>query len=244
MSNMINKIDNSSKFGRCRQGASRGSLLRSGVVLGALALGLGLQWTPAAVAASAPAVVTMDAWTIDFKPGPLKLYYDPETSRTFRYFTYRVINGTGKDHMFAPRIELFLDKGLILLSGRGVPSEVTKRLRILLNDPLLEDENQILGDLKQGKEHAKDGLVIWPDTDLSSNDLTIFVTGLSNDTIRVPHPQTDEEVLLRKTLRLDYHIPGNALDRPREQANPISPASTERAIQLHERIPNGLWIWR
>jgi len=241
MTSMISKIHLSSKFQGSIMGTAARRLLNAGLGL-VLAIGLASQATAPAIAAAPTAA--SQAWTIDFKPGPLMLYYDPETARTYRYFTYRVTNRTGGDRMFAPRIELFTDKGEILQSGKGVSSEVTKRLRILLNDPLLEDENQILGDLLQGKEHAKDGLVIWRGSDMASNDLTIFVTGLSNDTIRVPHPVEDEEVLLRKTLRLDYQIPGNAEDRPTEKANPVAPKSSDRAIHMHERIPNAIWIWR
>ena len=245
MSDMISKIDHSSKFRRAKLAVSRRRLLPTGLSCLVLAALFAFQSTPEASAAPAPGASTWaEAWTLNFKPGPLRLYVDPITGQTYRYFTYRVINSTGKDHMFAPRIELFTDKGEILRSGRGVPSEVTRRLRGVLNDPLLEDENQILGDLKQGKENAKDGLVIWAASDLDSNDLTIFVTGLSNDIVRVPHPLTGEDVTLRKTLRLDYHVAGNAADQPSQPAGPATPVTTERSIQLHPDIANGIWIWR
>ena len=45
----------------------------------------------------------------------------------------------------------------------------------------------------QGKENARDGIVIWKATDLESNEMTIFVTGLSNAFERVKHPLTQEE---------------------------------------------------
>jgi hypothetical protein len=146
--------------------------------------------------------------------------------------------------MFAPRVELFTDKGEIIRSGRGVPTEVTRRLRGLLQNKLLEDENQIIGDLRQGKEHAKDGLLIWSATDLGSNDLTIFLTGLSNDTEQVAHPVTGEKIVLRKTLRLDYRVAGNADERGSDSVESVPPPNTERSIQMHARIPNALWIWR
>lgn len=194
-------------------------------------------------ASPAPTAAGVD-WTVQFRPGPLRVYADPINGRLYWYFTYRVTNTTGQDRMFAPRAELFTDKGEIIRSGRGVPSEVTRRLRGLLDNPLLEDENQILGDLRQGKENARDGLVIWPVTDLDCNGLTIFVTGLSNAIERVPHPVSGDEVVLRKTLRIDYRIAGNLDERGSEEVGTVPPADTDRALQLHERVPNALWIWR
>lgn len=195
-------------------------------------------------AASPAATVVAEDWTVEFKPGPLRLYQDPLDGRMYWYFTYRVTNKTGQDRMFAPRAELFTDKGEIIRSGRGVSSEVTKRLRGLLNNPLLEDENQILGDLRQGKENAKDGLIIWPVTDVDSNELTIFITGLSNATERVPHPVSGDDIVLRKTLRLDYKVPGNVDQRGSDEVTTVPPVTTERALQMHARVPNALWIWR
>ena len=194
--------------------------------------------------ASAVVPAASDAWTLGFKPGALRLYTDPIDGAKYWYFTYQVTNTTGEDRMFAPRAELFTDKGEIVRSGRRVPTEVTRRLRGLLQNPLLEDENQIIGELRQGKEHARDGLLIWAATDLDSNDLTIFVTGLSNATDRVNHPVTGDEVVLRKALRLDYRISGNPGERGSDAVDSVPPESTDRAIQMHARIPNALWIWR
>ena len=186
----------------------------------------------------------VDVWTLDFKPGPLRLYVDPIDGRHYHYFTYQVVNRTADDRMFAPRAELFTDKGEILRSGDGVPSEVSRRLMGLLAQPLMENENQIIGDLRQGKENARDGIVIWKATDLDSNEMTIFVTGLSNAFERVKHPLTQEDVVLRKTLRLDYVTPGNMADSVTVPAQPTRPEETDRGNQFHAKISNGIWIWR
>ena len=210
-----------------------------GLLLAALILWVATGSTSHASAQAGPQI-----WTLEIKPGPLRLYVDPIDGKHYHYFTYRVINSTKADRMFAPTVELFTDKGQILASGNGVPSQVSRRLMGYLDNPLMEDEHQIIGDLKQGKEHAKDGLVIWEAVDLDTNQVTIFVTGLSNGINRVAHPITGEDVLLRKTLRLDYVIPGNLADTKRSAATPDPPQETDRAIQLHAKIPHGIWIWR
>jgi hypothetical protein len=213
------------------------SLSLMGVMTGVLAS------TSAAAEPTAP-VTQVDVWTLDFKPGPLSLYVDPINGKHYHYFTYRVTNRTSQDRMFAPRAELFTDKGEILRSGDGVPADVSRRLLGLLSQPLMENENQIIGDLRQGKENARDGIVIWKATDLDSNEMTIFVTGLSNEFERVKHPITQDDIVLRKTLRLDYVTPGNLTDSARMVAQPTRPEETDRGNQFHAKISNGIWIWR
>ena len=205
-------------------------------ISGALA---GTFFSSAADASAEPMASSsrVDVWTLDFKPGPLRLYVDPIDGRHYHYFTYQVINRTAEDRMFAPRAELFTDKGEILRSGDGVPSEVSRRLMGLLAQPLI-------GDLRQGKENARDGIVIWKATDLDSNEMTIFVTGLSNAFERVKHPLTQDDVVLRKTLRLDYVTPGNMADSVSAAAQPTRPEETDRGNQFHAKIGNGIWIWR
>ena len=212
-------------------------------ITGALA---GTFFSSAADASAEPMTSSsrVDVWTLEFKPGPLRLYVDPIDGRHYHYFTYQVINRTAEDRMFAPRAELFTDKGEILRSGDGVPSEVSRRLMGLLAQPLMENENQIIGDLRQGKENARDGIVIWKATDLDSNEMTIFVTGLSNAFERVKHPLTQDDVVLRKTLRLDYVTPGNMADSVSAAAQPTRPEETDRGNQFHAKIGNGIWIWR
>ena len=55
--------------------------------------------------------------------GQLRLYVDPIDGRHYHYFTYQVFNRTAEDRMFAPRAELFTDKGEMLRSGDGVPTK-------------------------------------------------------------------------------------------------------------------------
>ncbi|NNF44766.1 MAG: hypothetical protein HKO59_17925 [Phycisphaerales bacterium] len=152
-------------------------------------------------------------WELDFRPGELRLYVDPVDGAAYWYFNYAVVNRTGSDQIWAPSMVIFTDTGEILSSGEGVPSRVEETLRDLLGNPLLETQNEIIGDLHQGQEHARDGVVVWPARDTQVNELAMFVGGLSGETARVRNPLTGDEVILRKTLRRDYLIRGNALAR-------------------------------
>ena len=160
--------------------------------------------TGAAFAASA-----MDAKELDFTESELRLWKDPETGNHFWYFTYEVVNNTGQDQRFAPRIELLVDDGRIVRQGDGVPTRVNRDLKEFLGDALLEDQFEILGMVLQGKTHAKSGLVVFRADDLVPTELAVMVQGLSKETEKRQNPKTGETVTLRKTARIDYLVAGD-----------------------------------
>jgi hypothetical protein len=165
------------------------------------------------------AVITR--WQLEFEPGPLRLFVDPVDNEVYWYFTYVVTNETGRDQIWAPSFVLYTDVGEILTAGAGVPTRVEQSIRNLLGNPLLETQTEVIGEILQGKEHARDGLAVWPARDTSVNELSLFIGGVSGETARVINPITLEQVILRKTVQRDYLIPGNALalgDRPVELA--------------------------
>jgi hypothetical protein len=186
--------------------------------LQAFVAGLALLLTVgAALAYPKPAAVPY-RWELNFEPGDLRLYADPGTGDYYWYFTYTVTNRTGKDQLWAPSLVLFTDTGDVLTAGRDVPTKVTEDLLKLLNNEFLEDQNQIIGDILQGKENAKEGLVIWPAKNLKVNEISLFVAGISGETARVKNPVTGGEVILRKTLQRNYLIPGDAVARGAQPA--------------------------
>ena len=152
-------------------------------------------------------------WELDFAAGPLRLFVHPADGSTWWYFTYRVTNRTGRDQVWAPDLVLYTDAGRILDAGNGVPTRVTEAIRNLLGDELLETQSEIIGDLLRGPEHARDGLAVWPAENLSVNEMSLFVGGLSGETARVLHPRTGQQYILRKTLQRDYLIRGDAVAR-------------------------------
>ena len=140
----------------------------------AAAVATGMTAASASSPAPAPAPAMSLDWQLDFAPGDLRLYADPVDGRRYWYFTYTVTNQTERDLVFAPRIELFMDSGEVLRSGRGVPSRVIGQLKKLLGNPLLEDQNRIIGDLRVGKENARTGIAVWPAEDQDITELTLF----------------------------------------------------------------------
>lgn len=155
-------------------------------------------------------------WELNFDPGPLRLYVDSSEGKSYWYFTYTVTNRTTKDQLWAPKMVLYTDAGEIMESGRDVPTRVTEDILDLLGNELLEDQNTVLGEILQGRENAKEGLVIWPAKSLNITELSLFISGISGETARVKNPITGTEVTLRKTLQRNYLIPGDPRARGSE----------------------------
>ena len=193
-------------FPRCHPGRAGGGLLCLLAALTVLAAAGPVRAYPT------PAVVPY-RWEVHFRPGDLRLYVDPLEGRPYWYFAYTVTNRTGADQIWAPTLVLFTDAGEILASGEGVSGRVEEGIRDLLRNPLLETQNEVIGDLLQGREFAKDGLAVWPARELDVNEISLFVGGLSGETASVRNPLTGENLILRKTLQRDYLIRGDALAR-------------------------------
>jgi hypothetical protein len=155
-------------------------------------------------------------WELNFEAGPLRLYTDAAEGNSYWYFTYSVTNRTSKDQLWAPKMVLYTDAGEIMESGRDVPTRITEDLLDLLGNEFLEDQNTVLGEILQGRENAKEGLVIWPAKNTKVTELSLFISGISGETARVKNPVTGDEVTLRKTLQRDYLIPGDPRARGSE----------------------------
>lgn len=166
-------------------------------------------------------------WQLDLDVGPLRVAsvdVDDKGPSLFYYLTYRVTNNSGQDLTFAPVFELGTDEGELYRAGKDVPRSVRQELLKRLGNPLLEGQISILGTLLQGKENAKDGLVIWPVGDTNVDEIAIYAAGFSGETTTVEFkdPKTGEakEVTLRKSYMVRYDLPGSL---SRRGSVPIEP---------------------
>lgn len=129
--------------------------------------------------------------------------------RPFLVLTYKVVNNSGQDVLLAPSFELSTGDGTLARSGRDVPQNVTAELTQLAQNPLIQDQIAIIGDILQGEQHAKDGIVIWPMTNLAPESITIYAAGFSGESRTITSPDGKDKFVLRKTLRLEYEAPGD-----------------------------------
>lgn len=137
--------------------------------------------------------------TIDVDGGPKKFFY----------MTFKVTNNSGQDQLFAPSFQLSDGDGNVVRSGREVPGAVTQKLLTEAQNPFIQDQIGVIGELQQGAENAKDGLVVWPAGSLNPSKLTVYAAGFSGETKTVASPDGKEKFILRKTLRLEFHAPGD-----------------------------------
>lgn len=154
-----------------------------------------------------PASRSEAAWTLDYEAGPMRLFQDPATGASYWYATFTIVNRSGKDRHIAPRWELLDEQGRISLEGRGVPGDVTKAILRLLNNPQLQESSAVVGDIAQGVENGKPGVVIFP-AGPEVRRFSLLVSGISSDRDSMKDPMTGKPVTLQKTMRLDYQVPG------------------------------------
>jgi hypothetical protein len=163
--------------------------------------------TAKAAAARKPAPRHENAWTLDYEPGPMRLYRDPASGKAYWYATFTVINRTGKDRFIAPRWEMLDEQGRVALEGRGVSGDVTAAILRLLHDPQLQECSAIVGDIAQGVENGRTGLVVFP-AGPECRRFSLLVAGISSDRDTLKDPKTGQPIVLQKTLRVDYAVPG------------------------------------
>ncbi|MBC7784787.1 MAG: hypothetical protein H7144_13195 [Burkholderiales bacterium] len=136
--------------------------------------------------------------------------------KAYWYMTYTVTNKTDDDHEFLPLFEMVTKSGKVIRSDKGIPRAVVDRIKALTANKLLESPLAIAGVLRVGEDQAKDGVAIWEESEPEMGTFSIFITGLSGETVLLNDtagkPMADKDgkpVILFKTLQLDYAVAGD-----------------------------------
>ena len=178
----------------------------------AACLAVGAVFAGVSRAAPEPELVS-SSWHLDFehdKPQAIAVKNLEGETRWYWYMTYEVTNETGQTQLFVPEVTVADDTGRIMQAGDGVPSRVYREIRDKLRSVSLQSPVQILGELLEGEDHSKKGVVVWPaDLDRDIDEYRIFFAGLSGETAIIEHPRTGEAVRLRRTLMLRFALPGD-----------------------------------
>ena len=154
-------------------------------------------------------------WQLDVSMGELRMsaYRVGDKTQSFYFMTYKVTNNSGQDLLFAPSFEMAFGDGLPLRAGRGVPTEVTKAIIQRLDNKFIQDQINIIGPILQGPENAKEGVVIWQAENVKPQKLAVYAAGFSGETATIQIPNSEDKVILRKTLQLNYEIEGEMAGR-------------------------------
>ncbi len=207
---------------------------RIAVVLGLLAAAGYVLTGPAITAPPKPSEFPV-SWQLDIDyqaPRPIMVTVPGQNKpQLFWYMTYTATNNTNEEQMFVPSFVLYTDTGEILPAGRNVPVAAVQAVRKLHRNPLLQEVSAVTGTILRGEDNAKDGVAIWPDFDPTAGKVDIFIGGLSGEvgivklpegtTIKVTEPDgfghettvDKDQIIVSKTLRLRYAIPGEAKAR-------------------------------
>jgi len=166
-----------------------------------------------------PAVVQRPGdWTLDVVFSRLQQISakrpDESTPGRYWYIILTLTNRTGSDVPFYPACDLMTDTFRIMPAGKGVRNPVFEQIKLKHQGryPFLENIDTAGNKVLEGVDNTKDIVIIWPDFDDKAKNITLFIAGLSNETVAIEHPtETDDagnpvKVYLRKTLALDYAV--------------------------------------
>lgn len=163
-------------------------------------------------------------WTLDtqiLQPQQITVNIPGVGPRRFWYTIMTITNNTFEDLRVYPQCELMTDTFQILLAGQNTPAMVFDQIKRRHGStyPFLESLENFDRRVLQGQDNTRDIAVIWPDFDAQANSVKFFIAGLSNEIAAVKHPTMVNEksepleILLRKTLQLEYSIGGDPARR-------------------------------
>ena len=142
-----------------------------------------------------------------------------EIPKRFWYIILTLTNNSGLgDASFYPACDLMTDTFQIVQGGSETQKAVFEKIKLRhqASYPFLEPLDSVgANKILEGVDNTRDVAIIWPDFDPRAKNITLFIAGLSNETVAIEHPtETDEDgdptkVYLRKTLVLEYAIGGD-----------------------------------
>ena len=183
-------------------------------------------------------------WQLRFtysKPEPIAVKDVDGQIRWYWFMAYMAVNETEVDRQFLPHFTIATEQGDIIGANHDISPRVFDAIKQRLRNPLLESPMNVSGMLRQGQDQAKQSVAIWPSFKHDVDMLNVFVSGLSGETAHVLNPRTAKPIvdpqslkqmvdpatgnppiqprplLLRKTLMLEYHLPGSVIHPQRQR---------------------------
>ena len=138
--------------------------------------------------------------------------------QAFWYLPYTITNQTGQERMFLPIFELVGENGKIHRSDKNIPQQVIDAIKAREGNQFIQSSIQAAGDLRLGAEEAKYGVAVWAEPMAEMGRFAILIGGLSGEYQKVKNA-ADEEVVLRKTLQLNYIIRGDEVYPGEDEIN-------------------------
>ena len=105
-------------------------------------------------------------WELKFEHGKPTRVVVPDAAgaqRAYWYMTYSVTNDTDRERLFLPSFELVTEDGRVIRNDINIPKNVFTAIKGREGSRFLEPAALIGGQLRIGKDQAKDGVAIWPE---------------------------------------------------------------------------------
>ncbi len=152
---------------------------------------------------------------------PQQIMFRVDDSGRMQRYWYVILTVTNEgpfdEVSFYPYAELVTDTFQTIPAGRNVPQMVFETIKLTQqgNFPFLESLDFANRRIARGEDNTRDFAIIWPDFDPKAKEVSLFISGLSNETAVVEHPVLKDEqgnpqkIFLRKTLQLKYAVAGD-----------------------------------
>lgn len=137
--------------------------------------------------------------------------------QAYWYLTYTVTNASDQEQQFLPVFEMLINDGNIVRSDLNIPQQAFDAIKAREKKQFLEPAAVIAGTIRLGEDQARDGLAIWPEPMPRMGSFSIFIQGLSGEYTKLK--VGDKDVILRKTLQLNYFIRGDEVYPGEDKVN-------------------------
>jgi len=143
---------------------------------------------------------------------------DSDQTQRFWYVIVTLTNESPFDEVsFYPLCQLVTDTFQVIPAGKNVPRSVFEAIKLKHQGsfPFLESLDFADRRIAHGKDNTRDFAIIWPDFDPKAKEVSLFIAGLSNETVVVLHPVLKDElgdpkqIFLQKTLQLKFSVAGD-----------------------------------
>lgn len=147
------------------------------------------------------------------------------TPDVYWYMVYTVRNPGRRAERFFPIFQIVTEDLRVIDTDMAIGLEVFDAIaeRHKTLHKYLVPPTKAIGALLSGDDNARESVAIWRDVDLTENDFSIFVAGLSGETqiVQMPPDKKEAAVIgqsgqpkpkvftLRKTLEIQYTLPGS-----------------------------------
>jgi hypothetical protein len=169
-------------------------------------------------------------WVLDFAFKPLRIKtvdIPGEGRRQIHYLYYKVLNRTGKPHMFVPQFIMVNESGE-RFEDNVIPQAIPHiQAREDATIPLLGAVN-IMGIIppstKPNVDDAVFGVATWDKWDPKADRFSIYVRGLSDGFKEMPAPNGGKPVVKYKTLRIDFIRRGDHINMHEKEIQLADPS--------------------